>query len=340
MTPQVPPAGVILKAQLWNILLVSASSSSLNVRISLRLLDTRSSQPLLTGITRNIVLTKGARQLQLQDVMPVQYEYLSATIDRSANGFLPPGNYLACYTLLAEGDKGLQQREDCIPFTIEPVSPPLLNQPAHQTELDTKLPQFSWIPPAPVSQFNDLNYEMRLAEVHAGQSAEEAIQQNIPLFRINRQKEMYLNYPISATALDTGKQYAWMVIAKNGEQFAAQTEVWTFRLKQIKNVLRSNNDVYVQLRKEQDGRVVYASQTLQAAYVNETADSTIKYEMIALEDRNRILHTGSLVIRRGNNYLDVPLGRRGFQDGKSYLFRLRNSRNEYWQLKFIYTREK
>ncbi|SIN69156.1 hypothetical protein [Chitinophaga niabensis] len=341
MTPQVPPAGVILKAQLWNIMLVSANDRPLNVRISLRLLDAQTSQPMLTGITRNLIVSKGAKQLQVNDVMPVQYEYLSAVIDRSVNGLLPAGNYLACYTLMVEGDKGNTYREDCIPVTIEPVSPPLLNMPANQSELETKQPQFTWIPPAPAGMFNNLNYEMRVAEIREGQSAAEAVQQNIPVFRVNRQREMYLNYPAGAAKLDTGKNYAWTVIAKNGELFAAQAEVWTFRIKALQHVVSRNNDVYTQLRKSLDGRVVYASGPLQLAYVNETADSTVQYELIALEDQNKVLHNGDLRVKRGNNFLDVPLGKRNkFTEGKSYLFRLRNGRQEYWQLKFIYTRGK
>ncbi|MGF6846840.1 hypothetical protein QFZ51_002075 [Chitinophaga sp. W3I9] len=36
MTVQLPPAGVLLKAQLWNIVLVSASNATVNVRITMR----------------------------------------------------------------------------------------------------------------------------------------------------------------------------------------------------------------------------------------------------------------------------------------------------------------
>lgn len=339
MTVQLPPAGVLQKAQLWNIVLVSASNNPENVRITLRLMDAQTNQPVLTGITRIITLNKGAKQLRAADVMPVQYEYLNATIDRSVNGLLSAGNYIACYSLMVIADKmGNQPGEDCIPFVIEPVSPPLLNTPANKSVLESRLPQFTWLPPAPVNLFTDLNYEMVLTELHPGQSPEEAIQQNIPVYRAPRLKNMFVNYPAGAVALDTAKQYAWTVTARNGSLYAAQTEVWTFRVKGVQNTARITNGAYVQLKKELDGLVINCNY-LRCFYNNETPDSTVKYELIALENDNRVARSGSLAIKRGDNRLDVPLNKIGLSNGKSYLFRLRNSRSEYWQLKFVYTKE-
>ncbi|MBC9929535.1 hypothetical protein [Chitinophaga qingshengii] len=339
MTIQLPPAGVMLKAQLWNIVVVSASNAPLNIRITMRLTDPQTNQPLLTGITRTIPLNKGARQLQLQDFMPVQYEYLSAAIDRSANGFLPAGNYMACYSMVVEGDKsGNQPGEDCIPFTIEPVSPPLLNMPANSSELDTRLPQFSWIPPAPLNLFNDLNYDLTLAEVYANQSPEEAIQQNIPVYRAPGLRNIFANYPSGAVQLDTGRQYAWSVTARNGRLFAAQTEVWTFRVKSLPQPGQEPADAYVELKKELDGAVVRTGRILHVSYTNEAVDSTLRYEIIPLETGQRPVDEGLLKIIRGHNRFDVPLERSGLSSGRSYLFRLLNSRGEYWQLKFIYNK--
>lgn len=341
MTVQLPPAGVLLKAQLWNIVLVSASGNTVNVQVTMRLMDARTNQPVLTGITRTIAINKGARQLQAGDLMPIQYEYLSPVIDRSVNGFLAAGNYLACYSLFVVGDKsGNQPGEDCIPFTIEPVSPPLLNSPANQSELLTFLPQFTWLPPAPLNMFSDLNYEMILTEVHGGQSPEEAIQQNIPVLRAPRLKNIFVNYPSGGVQLDTANTYAWSVIAKNGNLFAAQTEVWTFRVKGSNNNVEMLNNAYVQLRKELDGSVMHGDRVLQLSYNNETADSTAAYELISLDNSNKVVYAGTLAIKRGSNHLDIPLEkRRGLHSGQVYLFRLQNSRQEYWQMKFIYTKE-
>ncbi len=340
MTVQLPPAGVILKAQLWNIALVSASNATVNIRITMRLTDVRTNQPVLTGMTRTVVMNKGARQFQAADFMPVQYEYFSPVADRNVNGFLAAGNYLACYSLVVEGDKsGFQPGEECIPFTVEPVSPPLLNNPADKSELSESLPQFTWLPPAPANMFSDLNYEMILTEVHGNQSPEEAIQQNIPVLRVSRLKNIFVNYPSGAVQLDTANTYAWSVIARNGNLFAAQTEVWTFRIRSNAQSNPTNTNAYVQLRKEIDGAVMHGGRQLHLSYTNETADSTVTYELISLNN-NRVVYAGMLAIKRGNNQLDIPLEkRRGLQAGGMYLFSLLNSRQEHWQMKFIYIKE-
>lgn len=339
MQALVPPAGVIQKSQLWNILLVSASETPVMVRISLRLLDAQTGEPVLTGVTKGFLLRKGAKQLQIDDVMPVQYEYLSTAIDRSVNGLIAPGSYIACYAVI-DGDKATSDnREDCVPFTIEPVSPPLLNLPENAGIVETRLPQFSWLPPAPLNLFTDLNYDMLLTEVFAGQSAEESVQQNLPVFRATRLKDMYVNYPSSAPALDTAKQYAWQIIARNGSLFTAQTEIWTFRVKGLPKPVAESSVAYVKLKRELDGTVVNC-RMVQAGYTNDAGDKTVKYEVLSLEESNRVVQSGELALGRGVNQLNVPLDRRkGYAVGKSYLFRLLNARNEYWQIKFIYTRD-
>lgn len=340
MTVQLPAGGVLQKAQLWNILLVSASNTPVSVRIVLRLTDGITNQPILTGISRSVLLGRGAKQLQLSDVAPVQYEYLSSAVDRDVNGLLSAGNYLACYSVIAEGEKiGELTSEDCIPFTVEPISPPLLNSPADQAVLDMRIPQFTWLPPAPLTIYNDLNYELILAEVRPGQSALEAIQQNMPMFRVNHNRNLFVNYPASAAALDTAKQYAWMVIARNGTAFSSQTDVWTFRInnKQTKAIIFEQ--AYVQLKKEVDGSVANSGPQLKCSYHNEANDSIVKYEVINLDRGGEIVEAGIVSLKPGDNLLEISLRKASrLESGKNYQLRLLNSRNEYWNMKFIYTR--
>lgn len=341
MTAQVPPEGVLAKAQLWNIVLVSVSDAPATVKVVLRLIDIKTNQPVLTGISRNVTLVKGAKQLQVSDVSPVQYEYLSNVADRSANGLLPAGNYQACYSLFVQGvANGDLISEDCIPFTVAPVGPPLLNTPADQSILETFNPQFTWLPPSPVSIFSNLNYELLLTEVRNGQSAVEAIQQNLPVYRLPSTSNLFANYPSSALSLDTGKQYAWTVFAKNGASFAAQTDVWTFRLKSTLVKPKITENTHIQLRRELDGAVAAVAGTVHFTYTNEVNDSSVMYELLGLEAGNVVVASGDLNVTPGDNKIAFGIKRKfNLQDGKSYLLRIKNSRNEYWQMKFVYTKQ-
>ncbi|WP_291914264.1 hypothetical protein [Chitinophaga sp. CB10] len=340
ITPQLPPAGVLTKAQLWNIALVSGSQAPIGVTVTVRLMDATTNQPVLTGITREIVLNRGARQLNAADFAPIQYEYLSPSVDRSPNGMLPAGNYLACYSLILSDNKQHQMGEDCIPFVVEPVSPPLLNMPENKGLIESDRPQFSWLPPTPANMFKDLNYELVLTYVREGQSPEEAVQLNAPVYRRAYMKDLFANYPSGATALDTALTYAWTVKARNGTVFAAQAEVWTFRVKGVGKSGIDNGGAYVQLRKQLDGAVINCIDQLQFAYSNETGEAAVDYEVLSLETNN-VVYRNKVTIQPGNNRLDVPIvSMPQVKAGKIYLFRIRNARNEYWQIKFTYTKEK
>lgn len=340
MTVQLPPVGVLVKPQLWNMVLVNAGTRPTGVRVLLRLSDANTTQPVLTAVTRTVMLSPGANQLQEKDLAPVQYEYLMMTTDRRPEGMLSPGSYLACYSVVIDGDKaGTPATEDCIPFTVEPLSPPLLNMPANASVLDHRLPQFTWIPPAPLQLFTDLNYELVVAEVRETQSAAEAIQSNIPVYRVPALRQVFAAYPSGGVPLDTGRTYAWTVKAYNGRQFAAQTEIWTFRLNS-KALSPEYNSPYVSLKREVDGVVTNCGNTLRFAYTNETGESAVRYSVISLDNGNREIMSGTVPLRPGSNLLELKLRKSGkLKSGAYYALILQNSRDERWRMNFTYSPE-
>ena len=101
MTLQVPPTGVLLKNQLWNLVLVNVENRNLLVKLNLVLLDVQTNQPVITASSAPFSLSKGARQLQARDISPVQYAYSipASRVDMDPNGMLPAGRYQACYTV-------------------------------------------------------------------------------------------------------------------------------------------------------------------------------------------------------------------------------------------------
>ncbi|MFY0254918.1 hypothetical protein ACDQ55_13305 [Chitinophaga sp. 30R24] len=337
MSAQVPPAGILQQSQLWNMILTNSSPTPLMATVMLRLTDAVSGQPVLTGVSRAIQLTAGAKQLQLKDLGPVSYEYLSPVADRREYALLPPGKYTVCYSVVVSGDKSDHPvAEDCLNFIVEPVSPPQLNMPANKALLEAPLPQFTWIPPAPMNLFSDLNYDLVLVTMEENQSAEEAVQINIPVYRVSSLRQPFMNYPAGAPALDTGITYAWMVTANNGRQYAAQTNTWTFRMKRPANVLHDDLTAYVALKRN-DSQVINCGNTVKCSYVNDAGDVKAKYEILALEDNNHVIRHGNVALQPGTNMMSVSLdnGNR-LSGGKLYVFRLYNNRAETWEMKFIY----
>jgi hypothetical protein len=343
MTLQVPPAGVLVKNQLWNMVLVNSGTGNMLVRVNLVLLDVQTNQPVITATTAPISLGKGGRQLQARDLSPIQYSYSipAARVDMDPNGMLPAGKYQACYTVVNANKEGITLVENCIPVNVDPLSPPLLNTPADEDKLNTPYPQFTWLPPTPIGLFNDLGYAMVLVEVLPGQGKADAIQQNVPLNASVYTKNMFWNYPASTRSLDTGKVYAWRVVAMNSGKAVALSDIWTFRVTQTKPQIAIEKPTpFVEVKRGQDAVIATAGNVLRITYDNAAADSTIKYTITSIEEPgNPVVQEGSLPVQYGQSQLQVSLrNNRRIQANKVYLFRFVSSRNESWTVKFTVTK--
>jgi hypothetical protein len=177
--PILPLAGIVQKNNLWNIAVVNTSTVNYDCRIEFTLRDRTSGLEVLTATTNQFQVAAGAKQLSASLLAPLQYNYISTTANRR-DDFIPIGNYIACYRLTANGKTTLA--EECVAFDVEPLSPPMLITPADGSILETPPSQFSWIPPAPMNLFSQLDYEVVIAEIHEGQKPEEAILQNLPFY--------------------------------------------------------------------------------------------------------------------------------------------------------------
>src|SRR5688572_5482237 len=180
---QLPPVGLTLKSQLWNLSLINTSNEDLDVRIELMVANASTNQKVLSGTTRLFNLPKGLRILTANIVAPVTYNVLSPEYNFSLNqeGFIPVGAYNVCYTVVAfRGDAGDRIGEECETIDVQPLSPPLLISPSDSEYVEINRPLFTWLPPSPNNLFTALTYDFTLAEVQSTQSGADAIQQNIP----------------------------------------------------------------------------------------------------------------------------------------------------------------
>jgi len=322
---QEPPAGVVQQSQLWNLVLAYGGNSSISVTIGLSLFDVKDNQPVMTALTPPVIIPKGVRQLKASDVAPVSYSYVSPTfnVNRQSGGFIPVGQYRACYTIY-QGTEGhaIVLAEDCINLEVIPLMPPQLVLPANSGTVETDYPQFSWLPPAPLTLFSDLNYDMIITEVRPGQTPELAIQENLPLYNGYRLTNAAFSYPASYKRIDTGKTYAWRIIAKNGGQFAAQSEVFTFRRAQNQQAAPAPaNGTYLELKNANNytGTVVLATNVLGIKYYSydKTRDAVIRI----VDQKGALVQEYKRTIGYGNNFLSFRLGN-GFNPGTIYFIEL------------------
>jgi hypothetical protein len=342
MTLQVPLDGLLQKPQLWNFTVLNNTSTTAQIKISLTMNDAQTNDPILTGSSNDVYVNHGSTVLLAGDLTPLIYDFISQRVpDFDPNGFLPVGQFQVCYKFYVFGHAGYEEvSEECINITVEPISPPLLSMPADGSNDEINMPQFSWLPPAPLNMFNNLSYDFILVEVGEGQTAEEAIQQNMPVYMINNDPDIFLNYPTSHAPLDTGKLYAWQVKANNNNEFAAQSEVWTFKVKPDSIPgLYTDTASYIRLKSLTDASVASCVGTLKFLYTNIAGDSSIQYQISSLDaaDLGVEMESGPLTVSAGDNYIDLPfLNDNRLINEHTYLFSVTDSRSARWLMKFIY----
>lgn len=336
MNVQLLPAGMVQKDQLWNLILVNNRPDILNVHIKMNLQDISTSQVVLSANTGDFLLGKGVKTITAKDLQPILYNYNLPDLSRT---FLPMGAYVACYQLYRmAGEKEEPLGDDCITIHIDPLSPPLLNSPPDSAEIQTSYPQFTWMPPTPMDMFSSLSYDITLVEVLPGQAVAEAIEHNIPLYVKSNIIQPKEEYPSSFSKLDTGKIYAWQVIARNGLNYAVKTDVWTFHLKkQDKPKLEIITDSYILLQNDLLGTYTIRKDFLHIKYFS--FDKDHETVVVFTDEKENIINEESRKVSQGDNYFDFPVSKK-FQTGKVYQVTIRDLSGKKLSLRFNISQNK
>lgn len=330
---QLPSAGFVQKEQLWNLVLTNNKDDILDVHLQMSLQDAVTGQTVLTANSGNILVGKGVKVLTANDVQPIVYNY---NIPDVAGSYLPLGAYVVCYQIRANARKEEPLAQDCIQLNIDPLSPPLLSTPLDKSEIDNPYPQFTWMPPSPYDMFTNLSYDLLLAEVMPGQSAPEAILYNTPIYVKSNILQPYDLYTSSFSSLDTGKVYAWQVVAKNGLNYAAKTEVWTFKVKPPSLVkLIIEQTPFIKMGRDYPEKGIAPNNILKLSYINETTDSIAVIQVVDLANRSNHIPAFTVTIQPGENLIQYDLKKIiSLEEGKLYEAQIVNSRKERWVIQF------
>lgn len=312
---QLPPGGMIQKDQLWNLVAMNNGNASFDAVLLLSLQEVSGGQTVLTASTRSITLPPGVKMIRAQDLQPVQYNYTGAGFEGL---YVPLGSYTACYTVsrtTAESQEPVAT--ECVRINITPLSPPLLNMPADKSVIETPYPQFSWTPPAPLDMFTELSYDLNLVELLEGQSPAEAITNNTPLYSRSFLRVPYESYATTYSRLEKNKTYAWQVTARNGMNYAATTDVWTFKLPDDSVANEVIDKSYIQLRNSITGGAVYPlqSNSLRVKYYSYEKKYTGQFRFYNSE--HALIKEIKKDILYGDNFIVFELDKT-FEKGKVY----------------------
>lgn len=344
---QLPPVGLVLKSQLWNLSVVNTGSQSLTVQVEMLVTNASTNQKVFTGTTKMLTLTRGLNRVTPVSAAPVSYNVLSPDYNINVNqeGFLPVGIYTVCYNVLyVRNDAAERIAEECETVEIEPVRPPMLVFPSDNEKVEQTRPLFNWLPPAPVSLFNRLMYDLVLVEVMPTQSITDAVQKNIPVYRAQNLFIANLQYPPSLPELSIKKTYAWQVTAKSGNSPIAKSEVWAFTLQQEAIVATAKEDAgfYSRMKMDPEASYTLTKGVLKYSYVNELNDKEVSvrvFDITKAGQKEMLLDASTISLQFGENFKEMDFTNQGgLADKHLYLLDLVNSRNEHWYLRFEYRR--
>lgn len=332
--PGLPAVGMMQKDQLWNVLVINGTNGSLKCRLDVMLRDRTTGNECLSGTSVFFDVASGARQLNVNVLGPVQYNYFNAGFNNKIQGLIPAGNYTACYILYANiAGKVEPQAEECVSFDIEPLSPPMLSFPADSSVLDVAPNQFSWLPPTPVAMFDKLRYEILIVEINAGQQPAEALQENLPVYSEAFLYSNALNYPASSAAFQKNKWYAWQVVAKDDNNYAVKSEVWVFKVMNgsIQKII--DEAPFIKISKENTEVSIVHEGVLKIEYFNQPGDKKIDFKVYKASERGKNVEaiTLSTDVKPGQNFIKYDLkSKLKLEENEVYEVEITNSRGEQW----------
>lgn len=348
VTPQLQRTGILQKQQLWNMLLTNTAQANVDGHLEVVLADIQTGQPILSGVGKTFSITPGNMQVNAALMEPIQYTQLNGNyvIEPGPNGFLPLGNFSVCISYFRHVHDAVDQlAEECDFIEIEPLSPPQLVLPWNEAQETQTNPSFSWLPPAPASFFSNLRYDIDVVAINPGQSAADAIQQNIPLLHQAQLVQSYLLYPTSSPPLQVGKQYAWRVTATSNGAVVSRSEIWEFTIISENDVpkIKTNNLPYIKLVKDELPAYSLQVDYLKFDYLNEAADSTWNirvYDLTSGSNDTIPLRADTIPLKYGQNLVNIDLtGQNSFTPQHFYLLELRNTRSEIWRMRFEFRRK-
>jgi len=140
--------------------------------------------------------------------------------------------------------------------------------------------------------------------------------------------------------------YAWRITAKTNGRPIANSEVWSFRIKNDRPSNSSSNEsgAFAQLKSQEDGSYIVCDGILRFQYDNEYNAGTVAVTITDLTATKRIqlaLDSSAYAVHYGSNYMQLNLNdHKGLKNGHFYLMEIMNEKQQRRYLKFEYRKPK
>ena len=325
---------------------IYSPTESVKVQYEANLLDANG-QLIVQFISGIHILKTGANSYQPTNFNIQQTRYVNRQIAEAERltSFVPSGDYTYCISMRCVDDPAVCDRtvklevdySACNDVRSEPVTPLLLSFPEDEANIKNKRPTFTWIPPMPIGNNPNLTYTYKLVKMLQGQSAEDAIRRNRPLFTQSGLRAISLMFPNQLDDLEVGDHYAWQVSAELGELHIATSDVWEFEIEKEEKVTAAF------ITKHKIGLEAY-THSIEEPFVlvsNEryTQDNEWK---IRLKDEttNQWQDLSYLHLEKALGKKNIEINPNDIQDmeaGHSYVFELSDHKGDKFYVRIIFT---
>lgn len=334
LTTQLPNSGLLLKDQLWNIVITNNTNNVAELRLQIDVVDILMGQSVINANTGKIIIGKGMKMLSIKDLQPIMYNYISAEF---FGNYLPCGSYTFNYHLVQETIKGdVPVADEITKMNIFPLSPPVLSMPIDKSAIASVYPQFAWMPPVPMQMFNPLLYDLTVVAIDEGQSPKEAMEFNKPVYNNYNLQSSSEKMASSFEHLEPNKNYAWQVVARSGGYCTAVSEVWRFKVDGPSIVNRIIDQTpFIKMKRDNPDKGIAPEGILKASYINETTESAAIVQITDLGNNDKNIAQFKTTIRPGENLIQFDLNKLvKLQEGRVYKAQIINNRNERWVMQF------
>lgn len=338
ISSQLPASGILLKDQLWSLVLTNNSNDIKEFRIQLDVKDVHLGQSVMNASSGSLFINKGVKLLSFSNVQPIVYNYVAA--DFSSN-YLPCGNYAVSYHVLAmiPGKGEVPVADEITRLVVAPLSPPQLVYPANESFIETTAPQLSWVPPVPMQMFSPLAYDIKIAAVENGQTLREAIEYNTPAYFNTSISQPTEKIGSSMPSLEKGKKYAWQVTARNGLNCEVISEIWSFNIGKDSVKAIVAGAPYIRISNTGTEVTIAHQGVVKMEFINASADTSAVFKVYKLAEKDKKQRREmrfELAIKQGSNFLSYDTQKKyRLEENAVYEICTENSRGEQWFMKFM-----
>ncbi|MGP8217329.1 MAG: hypothetical protein ACLQQ4_17305 [Bacteroidia bacterium] len=318
-------------------------ATNVEVMLEAELLDA-ANEPLVTVKTNPFMLHNGLNAASNMNFSIASVEYGTTSIVpyiRNSN-ILPTGKYSYCIKVMIVGGNAEEGDNYCDEIESDIDSYLYLVSPEDMDTINTPNPVLIWNHSDP---FNTLGpgeyYRMLLVPVTEGQTADEAVTVNTPLYLKNNLEENQVQYPFDAPELEPGKHYGWQVQLISNDVIANKTEAWEF-IEYIHVPLKDNK--YAIMRTSTDGGFYTAANNriffrFDEAYATSNVVECLIFDSQMKPVKSKTLDAtkntdGTIALKQqGYNQYEVDLNGMNIKSGFYYL-QIKNAKGQVFKLKF------